>query len=360
MEIHGEISGVEYKPYLCEELDIVKFRELGRAINKERKSNFIIELSKGDRVAVSIWVSPKRTRSYPYARVYNTLCFSGRRVAIIPVMKDEGKDGDRDFVQWDTLSLMSLLQVYVILAYYTKADKNRNYTNKITNQRFSVRHIKNELRKLMSYQSDALHWNLMQIDRIHTVFEKAVRAYKRISYQLGVEMHSLQQAKERIDKIYLNKSDFLRISREMAQEAQNREVRTIQPKERVEGTKAKITIKNYLGGYYYFTCDEVAIDKNNDMIFLIEAKHSRGKSLPSLSDIKDGLLKIILYTNLNSPVRVYFNHTSRPLKLKPKAVLKLTTGSAVSVNKNKGLLPKLIHEARSNRFGLIINDTKIA
>ena len=65
--------------------------------------------------AVSWWVSPKRTRSYPYARVYDTLGFSGKKATIIPIIKDEGKDGDRDFLQWDTISLMSLLGVYVIV-----------------------------------------------------------------------------------------------------------------------------------------------------------------------------------------------------------------------------------------------------
>jgi hypothetical protein len=28
----------------------------------------------------------------------------------------KGKDGDRDFLQWDTISLMSLLGIYVIIA----------------------------------------------------------------------------------------------------------------------------------------------------------------------------------------------------------------------------------------------------
>ena len=54
--------------------------------------------------------------------------------------------------------------------------------------------------------------------------------------------------------------------------------------------------KNYLGGYYYFTSDEAEVKENN--VFLIEGKHSKNNSLPSLEDIKDGLLKMILFTNL--------------------------------------------------------------
>jgi hypothetical protein len=52
------------------------------------------------------------------------------------------------------------------------------------------------------------------------------------------------------------------------------------------GTKATITIQNYLGGLYYFTADEVVLQGSK--IYLIEGKHSKNKSLPSLEDIKDG------------------------------------------------------------------------
>ena len=61
-----------------------------------RDGDFVFGLSK--------WVSPKRTRSYPYARVYNTLRCP-KRITVIPIVKDEGKNGDRDFIQWDTVSL---------------------------------------------------------------------------------------------------------------------------------------------------------------------------------------------------------------------------------------------------------------
>jgi hypothetical protein len=49
---------------------------------------------------------------------------------------------------------------------------------------------------------------------------------------------------------------------------------TTQPKESLATlTKAKITITNYLGGQYFFTVDEVSIDKN--IVHLIEGKHSK-------------------------------------------------------------------------------------
>lgn len=90
--------------------------------------------------AVSKWVSPKRTRSYPYARVYDTFSSGTNKVVtIIPLIKDEGINGDRDYLQWDSLSLASLLNVYVIIAFYDRADLHPTKQGKITNQQFNNR-----------------------------------------------------------------------------------------------------------------------------------------------------------------------------------------------------------------------------
>ncbi len=109
-------------------------------------------------------------------------------------------------------------------------------------------------------------------------------------------MHSRQSAEKRINELLKGKEKFMNLSRTLSEKAQRRERLTIQPKENLSGIKAIITIQNYLGGLYYFTADEVEIKGNN--VFLIEGKHSKTNSLPSLEDIKDGLLKMILFTNL--------------------------------------------------------------
>lgn len=87
---------------------------------------------------ISKWVSPKRTRSYSYARVYDTFSSGTNKVVtIIPLIKDVGINGDMDYLQWDSLSLMSLLNVYVIIAFYDKADLHPTKQDKITNQQFN-------------------------------------------------------------------------------------------------------------------------------------------------------------------------------------------------------------------------------
>lgn len=348
LDLYATIRSIKYTPLLCRKLDTWNFEDLDRALNKE--GAFKLKIDEVNEIAVSWWVSPKRTRSYPYARVYDTLCFSGRRVTIIPIMKDEGIDGDRDYLQWDTISLMNLLNVYVIIGYYKEASKNPRYENKITNQKFDLSHIKREILNLMRFQSDALHWNLEQIEKIKNIGEMALKAYNDISKSLHVKMHPFEKARERIKKMSKAES-FRDISRKLAKKAQKREVRTNQPKERVTGKKATITIKNYQGGIYFFTVDEISF--RDEEIWLIEAKHTQSSRLPSKDDIKDGLLKMVLYTNLEE-VRVK-NRSFRPVP-----VLKLTTQEKFDLKfldvSQRKLLKVLIEEAKQNKFKILINN----
>lgn len=352
INITANITGIKYTPVLCRELNTFTIDKLENAISQ--KASFILRVDEENQIALSWWVSPKRTRSYPYARVYDTLGFIGKKVTLIPIIKDEGKDGDRDFLQWDTISLMSLLEIFVIISYYSDAKRNENCENKITEQKFDFSHVKSELSSLLSFHSDALHWNLTQIEKVGELAEKALKAYKNISKKLGVRMHSEKSAKKRIQELIKGKENFMCLSRTLAEKAQKRESMTVQPKEKLEGIKGMLTIKNYLGGYYFFTVDEVRFEGSN--IYLIEGKHTKTKTLPSLEDIKDGLLKMILYTNLRD---VKVNGKS----FNPIPVLKLTTTSRFEENllenNQKEMLNLLKKEAKTNNFKLMINDSII-
>ena len=163
MDITAEITGISYKPKLCSKLAEFNIRQLDEAI---KKGSFILEVNKNEKVAISRWTSPKRTRSYPYARIYDTYEFSGKKITIIPFVKDEGAKGDRDFMQWDTISLMNLLDINIIIAYYNKASINPRNKGKITNQEFDLNYIERKIKEILSYRSSALHWNLEQINEI--------------------------------------------------------------------------------------------------------------------------------------------------------------------------------------------------
>lgn len=352
MDVSAKITEIRYSPFLCRELDVFDISRLEEALSK--CGSFILKIDEKKQIAISWWVSAKRTRSYPYARVYDSLSFHGKKVTIIPLVKDEGKEGDRDFLQWDTVSLMSLLGVYTVISYYNNAERSSRYEHKITNQRFDISHLKEEIYKLLSYQSDALHWNLAQIDKVGEIGQKALDSYAKISREIGIEMHSKQSAEKRVLELLKGKENFMRLSRKLAKAAQNRERLTVQPKEKLSGSKATLTIKNYLGGYYYFTSDEIGIEK--DTIYLIEGKHSKQSLVPSLEDIKDGLVKMILFTNLKE-VKIWDREYS------PIAVLKLT--SDIKLSKELLRRPQveqlrlLKKEAEENNFHVVINNTNL-
>ena len=313
MEIKGKITGIKYKLLLSEDLSVIEFDEFD--VNKI--PSFCLLKNGKISCAISKWKSPKRTRSYPYERVYNTLNIS-KKITIIPIIKDEGFDGDRDFLQWDTVSLMSLLDVFVIFAYYDKATRDLKFENKITDFQFNNKYVVSKIKEIEHYHSSALHWNLNELkNNLSDVVDKAKKSYAKIEKQTGVLLHSqkgIENFKKKIDKDVTN---FMEFSREKAKRAQSREFVTTQPKESLStATKAKITITNYLGGQYFFTVDEVFFDKN--MVYLNESKHSKDSILPSKNDIKDGLLKMILYSNL-CEVEV------RGKPMKSKAVLSLTS-----------------------------------
>ncbi len=105
----GFIKGVTYKTYLGEKLNEINIDNF----DVNQASGYGLIKSPITEIAYSKWVSPKRTRSYPFARIYTTYN-SSKIITIIPVIKDEGQDGDRDVIQYSTISWMNLLNIYSV------------------------------------------------------------------------------------------------------------------------------------------------------------------------------------------------------------------------------------------------------
>jgi hypothetical protein len=366
MKITGKITGIKYEPLLGELLPEYDFDQFDindaatACIVRDGKYTF----------ALSKWVSPKRTRTYPFGRVYNTLSHS-KKVTVIPVVKDEGKRGDRDYVQWDTVSLMSLLDVFVIFAYYDTAEVNPRNKQKITRQRFNSQFVNAKIKEIEQYHSSALHWNLNELKtNFHHILDRATSAYQKIEKQTGVQLHSQEGLERFKDKIGKDVANFMEFSRQKSEQAQKRELVTIQPKESLQSqTKATITIRNYLGGAYFLTVDEIkSVGKE---IILVESKHSKKALLPNIGDIKDGLLKMILFSNLTCV-------TANDVAVKNTAMLVLTSphikGRILSndcaescdtfLDHNKfstaqrGLVQALFDEANRNNFTVEISSSQ--
>ncbi|MBD2296579.1 hypothetical protein H6G06_24635 [Anabaena sphaerica FACHB-251] len=295
----GFIKGVTYKTYLGEKLKEINIDNF----NVNQAGAYGLIKSPITELAYSKWVSPKRTRSYPFARIYNTYN-SSKIITIIPVIKDEGKDGDIDKIQYSTISWMNLLNIYIVLAYYETAEKSNKKgqasKNKLTNQKFNNELVQSQIGEILAYRQSALHWNKNLFEqRFISIFEKALNSYDSISRQTGVLVHSRAGMDNYLQKIINEFEEFKNISLKNSHNASKREAMTSHKLEYLaDGLKATFSIENYLGGIYYLTPDEIFFD--NDMCIIQESKNSSKDSLPKLPDIQDGLFKLILFSNLDS------------------------------------------------------------
>ena len=296
IEVSATVSHLKYTTHLSKGLKsvITDISKLDECL--AQNPSFNLGIDDEQRFAVSRWVSPKRTRSYPFAHVYDTLPSPLKKVTIIPIIKDEGKRGERDYIQWDTISLMSLLGVYVIIAYYVTAVPSTKATGKITDQRFDSEYVEQELLRLNDYMSSPVHWNYEQIEKISQTADRAVSAYESIEEDTGIPLHSLSSAIRTVEEKFRDVVSFKKLSRKYAQRAQSSESKTIQPLENISGQKGKLDIENHLGGHYNITADEVRFGVDG-VVHLVEAKHTKDKMVPSVSDIKDALIKMALFTN---------------------------------------------------------------
>ena len=366
-QITGEVEKINYKQFINDNLRTYNFENFD--VNKSTGA-FLLSKDK-EKIAVSRWISPKRTRSYPYERVYDTLAQTVKKAAIIPVVKDEGLGGDRDFLQWDTISLLSLLDVHVVLAYYNDAAKNLKRNDQITAQKLDNEYVSAKLAEIFNFKGTARQWNENQTKDLKITFEKARNAYREISKSTKTYLHN-EDALNEIIKLTENTNDFALFSRAKSQKGQNRELQSIQPKEALlTDTKGSVTITNLSGGKYFFTCDETLLQ--NDILYLIEDKHSQRAIMPSENDIKDGLLKMMVYTNLQN-VRIGKN------QVRSKAILRLTSSKlAGSINSDgsenetkrffeanrleiskQNFINKLFQEARENKFMIILEKGETA
>ncbi len=300
LNFEGFIKDVQYKAFLAEELPQYEYKNFD--INKVETSGKII-FPNGE-FAFSKWVSPKRTRSYPFERMYDTFN-SPMRLTVIPVLKDEGLDGDLDRIQYSTISWMNLLNIYIVLGYYDKASKNQRplqfAKSKITSQEFNINVVNDQLLKISQYKQSALHWNRTLVeDRFIEIYKLALDSYERISKETGAKVHDRNTQEQYLATIMRDFANFKNISLRGSKGASIRETQTSHNLEYLsDGMKATFQIDNYLGGTYFLTADEVIKDEE-DVYIIQESKNSTEGFLPSLSDIKDGLFKLILYSNLDS------------------------------------------------------------
>jgi len=136
-------------------------------------------------------------------------------------------------------------------------------------------------------------------ERFVSIFRQALDAYQAISNRAGMQIHSQTRLETYLQQVIADFEEFKNISLKGSQGASRREAMTSHELEHlVDGMKATFCIENYLGGTYYLTPDEILSE--SERYIIQESKNSRSKALPGLSDIQDGLFKLVLYSNIDS------------------------------------------------------------
>ncbi len=302
LSLKGFVRDVRYAP--CFSPDALNLYNIAQFDVNQAQSYGLIDLgTSGNNLAFSKWISPKRTRSYPFARIYNTYHLNTKKVTIIPVIKDEGAGTqNNDRINFITFSWMNLLNIYIILAWYEDAERKMGTTDRITNQILNVESVREKLFEVSRYQMSALHWNTTHFEKdFESIYLNAVDGYKKISQEENVAIHSPKNHIQTLEKFKMdgrfNLTSFKAVSLPRSYEAAHRESGTTHILESLEeNTKGVFQISNYLGGQYYLTADEVYWE--GGQLVIQESKNSSKGKLPSEDDIKDGLFKLILFSSM--------------------------------------------------------------
>ena len=98
--IEGKIGNQKYIFTSKPDLEEISFVEA----MKDKKRSFLSKFSNGEKIAISVWTTPKRTKTPPWPRVYSTLPYPRKKISIIPVQASYGLYGDKNIIQPATIS----------------------------------------------------------------------------------------------------------------------------------------------------------------------------------------------------------------------------------------------------------------
>ena len=231
VSLKGFVKDVIYTPLLgVEKLKCYNIEDFD--VNKAGAYGLINLGARANNLAYSQWKTPKRTRTYPFPRIYNTYGLNTKKVTIIPIIKDEGADTNNDRINFITFSWMNLLNVYIVLAWYDDAKIKSGTTNRITDQVLNAENVRNTLLEISSYQSTALHWNTRHFKNdFERIYLNAVASYEKISQEQNVTLHKSQDHLGTLEKYkvdnHFSLESFKKETLSSSQKAALRETATV-------------------------------------------------------------------------------------------------------------------------------------
>ena len=356
--IEGKIGNQSYQFKIDSKLSSMDFVEAMRKPRKVFKSKFL-----NKEVAISVWTTPKRSKTYPLGRVYDTLSYHGIKITIIPVMVDYGKNGERGRIQPNTVDWMTSVGVYLILGVYVDAEKgkvgklakNAGAKTKSSEgkpkfakgQKFNLKHLQKQIEKIIKNKPDIKIWNENQFTTIPNLLENAINNYKRLGEELDIPLSDFSRLEKKIRLWKNDLEQFLADCECLSKRAQNSEIRADHKLENITGAKGKINIDFGESRKLYLTADSIDLDNDKCLVTILEGKNASSEKFPKLNDVKDALFKLMIFKNSD----FYFDGK----KFEKKLVCYLT-GQYDNVEKEFRVeFQSLIDECYANNIELKLN-----
>ncbi len=252
-------------------------KEIGfKKAMKENNKSFKSKISNDKIIAISVWTTPKRTKTYPFPRVYSTLGHDGKKITIIPVQASYGKYGDDNKLQPGTISWMSGLGVYVIIGVFTKArmrpkgkaaanakaGKPNTQGNPVfTNFEFDNDELEDQINEIVSKCPKVEDWNQEQLTKIPSLLELAIAHNRRLGQKLQVPVRNFKSLEKKLGIWKTNIPEFLVDCDKESKSAQHREFSSDQKLENIPGSKGKFNVDMGNSKMIFLTADSVSVDK---------------------------------------------------------------------------------------------------
>ena len=359
--IEGILSESRYK---FEKNHCLKKISFNQAMNDNRKS-FLSEFGNNE-VAISVWTTPKRTKTPPWKRVHDTLLFKGRKISIIPIQASYGLYGDKNILQPSTISWMSSLGIYVIVGVFVKAEsKEKGAPSANTKEgkkstegelvfarfQYDLDEIENQINRIITESPEIQSWNQEQLKKMPKLLQRATEINKKLGTELGVQVQNFQSLDKKIKSWVSDFPKYLLDHDKKSEDAQNRESKSEQKLENVPGNKGKIEIDIPNNPKLHLTADMMEIDQEEKLITLLEGKNSSNKKFPEDVMIYEQIVKLILLKNCD------FKFNDNPFKT--KLICSLTGNEKATNDEIKKKYPEIIDECKTNEILFQFNGNDI-
>ena len=359
--IEGVLSESRYKFGKNHCLEKISFRQ---AMNDNKKS-FLSEFENNE-VAISVWTTPKRTKTPPWKRVHNTLPFKGKKISIIPIQASYGLYGDKNILQPSTISWMSSFGIYVIVGVFVKADStekgapsaNTKEGKKSTEGelvfakfQYGLDEIENQINRIITESPKIQSWNQGQLKKMPELLQRATEINKQLGLELGVQVQNFKTLDKKIKSWVQDFPKYLLDHDEKSKSAQNRESISLQKLENVPGNKGKIEIDIPNNPKLHLTADMMEIDQNEKLITLLEGKNSSNEKFMTDTMVYEQIVKLILLKNCDFK----FNGN----QFKTKLICSLTGNEEATDDEIKKKYSEIIDECKTNEILFQFNGNNV-